>query len=289
MEEMPYTFGLEFETCRGYIPQHQLFESGLIPLRDGSIRGLEYSTVVLSGNKGFNLLKQQIDLLRKSTLFDSTCSLHLHLGGYNQNPNVLLLLNNLFSTLNFSEITPSYSFCTEKYKPNGKSYCKKNKIYRSFQDMYYDLVARPFFGDLHQPHPCDLDRKRKWEIPTRYMAVNFINAVCYVGSKTIEYRFLKPSYNFDKIICWIFILSGLLKFAEVNYDKLSFNPNITFSDVFAEIYSKDLCDILNRFLQIQKSVIMEQTKKEDFIGRYTKIEDDLITYNSLSEGLKYFY
>ena len=33
---MPYTFGIEYETSMGYIPQDVCFRNGLIPLRDGS-------------------------------------------------------------------------------------------------------------------------------------------------------------------------------------------------------------------------------------------------------------
>ena len=45
----------------GYIPQEICYRDGLIPLRDGSISGLEYSTVILKGNKGINLLQQQVE------------------------------------------------------------------------------------------------------------------------------------------------------------------------------------------------------------------------------------
>jgi hypothetical protein len=48
IKEFPYTFGLEFETAGGFIPQHQLYELGLIPLRDGSIKGIEFTSYVTS-------------------------------------------------------------------------------------------------------------------------------------------------------------------------------------------------------------------------------------------------
>jgi len=60
-----YTFGLEYETSVGIIPEDICFRDGLIPLRDGSISGNEYSTVVMAGNDGFNLLHQQLKTLRK--------------------------------------------------------------------------------------------------------------------------------------------------------------------------------------------------------------------------------
>ena len=49
---------------KGYVPENKCFENGLIPLRDGSITGLEYSTVVLEGKQGINTLnylKKNID------------------------------------------------------------------------------------------------------------------------------------------------------------------------------------------------------------------------------------
>ena len=35
IEELPYTFGMEFETSAGYIPEEELYRVGLIQLRDG--------------------------------------------------------------------------------------------------------------------------------------------------------------------------------------------------------------------------------------------------------------
>ena len=81
-----YSFGLEFETSNGIIPEEICFADGLIPLRDGSISGNEYSTVVLQGHKGFNLLYQQLETLRKYTRFDKECSLHIHFGGFPLEP-----------------------------------------------------------------------------------------------------------------------------------------------------------------------------------------------------------
>ena len=49
---LKYTFGLEFETSQGYVPEDVCYRDGLIPLRDGSITGPEYSTVVLKGGEG---------------------------------------------------------------------------------------------------------------------------------------------------------------------------------------------------------------------------------------------
>ena len=102
INEMPYTFGLEFETAGGFLPQHRLYELGLIPLRDGSISGIEFSTVVLQGNFGFNLLKQQMEELNERTIFDKDCSLHVHFGGFKLSGDLLLAVNNLFANSDIS-------------------------------------------------------------------------------------------------------------------------------------------------------------------------------------------
>ena len=86
---LKYTFGLEFETSQGYVPEDVCYRDGLIPLRDGSITGPEYSTVILKGGEGLSLLHQQIETLKEYTNFNKECSLHVHLGGYPLKPDTI--------------------------------------------------------------------------------------------------------------------------------------------------------------------------------------------------------
>jgi len=75
------SFGLEFETTKGFIPNRILEQYGLIPLRDGSISGIEYVTVPMEGEKGLQCTVDILKELKKRTEYDdNTCSLHLHLG-----------------------------------------------------------------------------------------------------------------------------------------------------------------------------------------------------------------
>ena len=166
---LKYTFGLEFETSQGYVPEDVCYRDGLIPLRDGSITGPEYSTVILKGGEGLSLLHQQVETLKKYTNFNKECSLHVHLGGYSLKPDTIY---NLYLVCKFIEselesILPALTFNSAKYKDNGKDYCKKLPWYSSFENMYSHLVGRPFFGSFTQAHPDDKERKRKWNILTR--------------------------------------------------------------------------------------------------------------------------
>jgi hypothetical protein len=289
INEMPYTFGLEFETAGGYLPQHRLYELGLIPLRDGSITGIEYATVVLQGTLGLNLLKQQMEALDQTTIFDKDCSLHVHFGGFPLKEDLLLMVNNLFVNSDIRRFLPQYTFDTPYYKTNqDKNYCEFNGRYRSFNEMYSSLVKRNYFGDLHQPHPNDLNGTRKWNIKSRYKAVNFINALCYDGPKTIEFRMLRPTYNFNKVLGWLFIYAAFIKYAEncIGRGTTGFRGNISIETLIKTVYSSELAEILCNFLYMSEHVVYAQHAVKDFCGMRVDIDDKIINYQSFGH---FFY
>jgi hypothetical protein len=287
IDELPYTFGLEFETAAGYIPEEELYRVGLIPLRDGSITGLEYSTIVLGGDKGLNILREQIDVLKEYTIFDKECSLHIHYGSFNLTPEVLLRLNNLFATSDIASYAVPWAFTTSNYKKNGKDYCKMNSSFMSFNNMYKKLVGRAYFGDLYQPHPSDPSGDRKWDILSRYKALNLINAMCYDHNKTAEFRFLRPTYNFDKILVWLFVLGAYIKYAEDLKNKAI--KNISLNRIISTVYSTKLSNMLIRALSLQKEVVQTQSLVQDFYGMRVDIEDQILTYKNLSKNQTFFY
>ena len=289
INELPYTFGLEFETASGFIPQHQLYDLGLIPLRDGSITGIEFSTVVLKGNNGLNLLKQQIETLNTHTIFDKDCSLHIHFGNFNLDPEVLLWVNNLFCASNISNYLPELTFYTNLYKTNNeKNYCEFNEKFTTFDQMYYVLVGKQFYGDLYQPHPKDLSGTRKWNVRSRYKAVNFINALCYDGPKTIEFRMLRPTYNFDKILGWLFIYGAFIKYAEqhVGKSQLPLRQRISLDNIIHSVYSAELADVLCEFLKMNERISFAQNSIGDRYGMRVDIDDKVINYQTFG---RYFY
>ena len=289
INELPYTFGLEFETAGGFLPQHRLYELGLIPLRDGSITGIEFSTVVLKDNCGLNLLKQQMSALNERTIFDKDCSLHIHFGNFKLDGEVLLMVNNLFCSSNISNYLPQLTFSTHLYKSNKeKNYCDMNQKYASFASMYAELVGRDFYGDFTQPHPKDINGTRKWNIRSRYRAVNFINALCYKSPKTIEFRILRPTYNFDKVLGWLFIFSAFIKYAEQNYanNKYLLRNRITVEQIIQAVYSHELANILCDFLRMSRRVVDTQESLGDYFGMRVDIEDKVINYNTFGH---YFY
>lgn len=280
-ELCPFTFGIEYETSIGVIPEEECFAKGLIPLRDGSITGNEYTTTILSGDKGLFLINDHFNLLNKYTDFNKDCSLHIHFGGFPLDKNAILALNNLCFTLtdDLLSILPLYAFSTHCYKQNGKDYCKPLSWYSSFEEMYQNLTNMAFFGDFHQPHPNDVDKLAKWNIPTRYHMCNFINLLCYNGGKTVEFRFLKPTKNKHVLYFWLYILNALMLFA-IKYKNLSTKQmyqmfySLNLKTIIRDIYPFDVVEDL--ITAIEDMVIIRATQRNngDKCGEFSHFEND---------------
>jgi hypothetical protein len=269
-----YTFGVEFETSQGYIPQDICFRDGLIPLRDGSITGLEYSTVVLNGNEGLCLLEQQVESLKEYTYFNKECSLHIHMGGYPLDPLKIFRLYNTCKKLEpyIEHIVPNLTFNSAEYKLNGKDYCTKLANYKNFEELYTGLVGRKFMDSFTQPHPLDIRREAKWHIDTRYTWVNFINALCYNVNKTIEFRFLRPTYNFKKIVLWLYIFNAILKFSEEMTTVREVNKPDLLKYIVKKVYPEDISNEILGGIQRLEILKENQTRNADFIGKDTEME-----------------
>lgn len=292
---MNYTFGLEFETSMGYIPQEKCFRDGLIPLRDGSITGIEYSTVVLQGNRGLSLLHQQLDTLKEYTEFNKECALHIHMGGYPVTPAHILSLYSVWYIIEDILIEHGYipplSFNTKEYKANGKDYCKKLPVcFNEFTELYKFMTERKFMGSLVQPHHRDIKKQAKWNIPSRYYGLNLINMLCYKGPKTVEFRFLRPTFNFRKIMLWLYILNAVLKYSETLAEEwIEQNDCSTkgmqhwiedekFNDMYSmlsAVYPVDIVNYLVNEIRLLKMSVQMQVANGDLCGRDTKFEDDL--------------
>lgn len=294
-KELKYTFGLEFETSMGYIPQEECFRDGLIPLRDGSISGIEYSTVVLEGNRGLNLLKQELDTLKKYTVFNKECALHIHMGGFPVNPTAIYALYSLWyiverDLLNHGYV-PGRTFRTALYKANNKDYCKMLSGQGNFSDLFEAVTGKRYLGSLVQPHPADVEKRAKWNIRARYYGLNLVNMLCYKGPKTVEFRFLRPSFNYRKITLWLYILNAVLRYAEELAKQWEEHSNCTTEGMFAWITGdkyRGLKDMLLKVYPDMKvteylfqelgllrlSVAAQQANGDD-CGRDTIFEDEL--------------
>ena len=277
----PFTFGIEYETSIGVIPEEECFEKGLIPLRDGSITGNEYTTTILSGDKGLFLINEHFKLLNTYTDFNRDCSMHIHFGGFPLDKQAILALNNLCCAMavHLQTILPTYAFNTSKYKKNGKDYCQPLSWYNSFEEMYTALTTLPFLGDFCQPHPYDLDKRAKWNIPTRYNMCNFINLLCYNSGKTVEFRFLKPTKNKHVLYFWLYILNAFMLFA-LKYKHLSIAQmkklfySQTLFTIILDVYSTPITTPLLTAIDDMQVIRINQENNGDKCGEFSHFENN---------------
>lgn len=264
-----FSFGLEFETSAGKISQTDCFNLGLIPLRDGSISGIEYSTIPMKGAEGFNLLINQMKALQKNTTFDKECSLHVHLGGYPIDAKAIWALYKLLVIIEpqIARIMPAWAFNTGRFKSKGKDYCTKLHKSSSLEDYYtYCSGDRMRFdGCLTYPHPMDEEDRAKWNIHARYVWANLINLLFKKEGKTAEFRIHAPTTNVQKVINWMFICAGILKYAIANKSVLLTarmgSTSIKLEDIMSNVYSPRVAGQLKDYIQFREIYFYQLANK----------------------------
>lgn len=183
------SFGLEFETSIGTVPKRICNKLGLIPLRDGSINGLEYVTIPLSGKKGIQTIVDSVQELKKRTRYDNDCSLHIHIGNIPRTEEFFLALFKVINAIQepFFALFPlhkkyNYGIKRKHYtKPfnfmeilgqmdpiiNDKNIKNNFSILYDFLSMGHSYADRG--SDLNNVayHPSDPHGTSKWNIRSR--------------------------------------------------------------------------------------------------------------------------
>ena len=307
------TFGLEFETTKGIVPNNKLKVLPLIPLRDGSIEGLEYVTIPLCGEKGVQALIDSAVELNKRTEYNNSCSLHYHIGNIPRTPEFILAFYKVISHFQeeLFELFPlhkKYNFGVKR-----KSYSKpfpfniincqlepsidvnnKEQLIKNFKvifDYFAEIIPFEAYGnDLEKvlAHPLDERGNAKWNINTRYYAVNFIPLI-FGNKKTIEFRIHTPTYDIDKILNFLFINSYLINYTKENYVKILKDPTLLLKKDLNRFISNYLSNskVLNSndrdtlidyhldYINTRKDYIYDFNSKGDIVGN-----EDSIKFNS---------
>lgn len=238
------SFGIEYETSKGYIPKRYLYKTGLIPLRDGSLDGgIEYTSLPMSGSTGLQSVLNQCSALNHYCKIDDRCSLHIHVGNVPRTKEFGLALYILFTRIQneLFEIIPPYKRDLEWISRRGKDYCKplrtlrfspkslidkddnliKEKVNSAFSNLFLFLTENEaeskkynFDTGLHPKHGAG-----KWNYKSRYYALNLIN-LYFSKYKTIEFRMHTPTLSQDKTLNWLFICVAIARYAEQNIVKI---------------------------------------------------------------------
>jgi hypothetical protein len=275
-----FTFGFEFETSCGYIPQMECYKNGLIPLRDGSITGLEYSSVVLDGNKGLNLLHQQLEQLKAHCRYDKECSLHIHVGGFPVYDKHILALYKVAKVFEkkITPYMPKWTYSTRYYKASRKDYCKKLwEDISTFDQLYLTIAEQSYQRNLYENHPADPDRVQKWRVNSRYRWINLVNMLCYKGPKTVEFRFLRPTFDETKIVFWLLLLTSIMRYAiklvDEDKDVDEELKTFTLTRFINEMFEIKDAKQIKLFLKDLKVAIAAQNDINDYYGGHTELEN----------------
>lgn len=258
------SFGLEIETSLGHIPKHLLKHTGLVPLRDGSIRGLEYTTVPLEGLKGISTLRSIFQEVNKRCETDEQCSLHIHFGKFPCTKKSVTSLYTLCYRLQneLFEIVPPYKrdlrYFANKRGNEGrlKDHCKplpglalntqnifkegvdtnseiNNEFGKIFQFLAEGTKEDKNFNFESRRHPREGTAKWNWE--SRYYHVNLI-PLLFSNSRTVEFRLHQSTIHYSVMMHWLLICSSILNYAEKYQDKiLRSREKITLMDVLSPI------------------------------------------------------
>lgn len=298
------SFGLEFETVAGFVPEYLLDNHGLIPLRDGSIAGIEYVTVPLEGAKGLQCVVDMLQMLNKRTSYDNkSCSLHLHIGNVPRTKEFITAFFKLTMKIqdeiytmfpiykkynmgiknkNYSEPLPVYKLLSELDPSIDSSNINKN-----FNVIYKYLAMGQDFKqvgeDLNnvESHPNDPNGNQKWNIRTRYHIHNLVTLI-FGNKKTIEFRVHTPTYDVNKIMAFIMMNSLLINFTIQHQDSIlkdsRFLQNLDLLSIInnglkntKDIKSDNMFNMFSNYFDYRKSYVQQQLLSGNIVGDESKI------------------
>lgn len=294
LESNNITFGIEFETSSGYIPDRLAYKYGLLALRDGSIDGLEYVTIPLSGRKGLYALRNICYELSKRCKYNMRCALHIHLGGLSRSIDSILssyilaclIQNDMF------DLQPVYKKGEIRNERKPKDYCKalnqslfksikvnksQNNLVKEFDKLFTFISDGTSFSSYENNlknvnnHPSDPSGTAKWHIRSRYNWINFVPIV-FGNKKTLEFRQHSITFNFEKIINFLFNCACFVKTAELNKKEILDQTSNFYSDITKSENKNEW--MKNRLV---KTVLPQLSKINDRNKEYNKIRKSIMT------------
>lgn len=273
---VPYMYGIEHETIKGFIAEERLPKVGLLPLRDGSLElgggslaGIEYTTIPMQGEMGLRLLREQCRLLTKHCEVNNKCALHIHLSGFPLKWAYVMNLYQLCYTLQdeMYSLFPLYKIDSVGVIGASKNYTAPLMKFAGPKDLFKYLSGNMdderaalegmSFNSTSNVKKISLSKHpqgdQKWNRPGRYHWANF-EPIVFSGPQTFEMRLHTPTTNYTKIVSWLLICSALLKYAE----KWQPGEKVTLQDVLKAHFlsvkdGEPLYDFLQGYINLRKS------------------------------------
>lgn len=308
-----YTFGLEFETVKGDIPARICNTLGLIPLRDGSIDGIEFVTIPHSGKKGMQAILDSLKELSKRTTYDKNCALHIHVGNLPRTVEFFCALTKVLCVLQ-PAIYKQFPFYTKGgYRLKNKDYTaplpaeeilaempnkiNKDNMAEAFEPIFQFLsmghTFKEFDNDLSNvtEHPSDPRGNSKWYVKSRYRWVNMI-PLLFGNKETVEFRIHTPTYDPDKVINFLILCLAIVDYAKKNetninsgkyrvknYDNIQ---NIVYTYISQFSGYGSLENHMNNYWKVRKNYQQSSLLNGDFYAN----EDDFYLTKKLFQDFK---
>ena len=221
---IPYTFGVEMETCDGYLEYTSEFN--LKCVEDGSIDAKEYVTGILQGDKGMKELEKICEAIGNECSVDKTCGVHVHIGGANFNRRFAIL------SIMLGQMMQSQLFRIQPVSRRSNTYCKeipeKYRELRTVNKKLYPYTYKRMLRLLSQyianSDEFDKNNCKKSRNPnghyssTRYKWLNLNNCSYTDRGDTIEFRQHSGSLDYHKIRRWVLFCMSFVNFVE-NYSR----------------------------------------------------------------------
>lgn len=306
------SFGLEFETVNGFIPKRITNSLGVLPLRDGSISGLEYVTIPLHGKKGLQTVVETCKELAKRTTHNEDCSLHIHFGGIPRTEEYLISLFKILCMVQDDMFSLFPLYKKENYGIKRKCYTKPLPVLDVYAAMDTKITSekdiKNNFGEIYKYlsmggdynnfsnldevtcHPADPEARSKWNIKTRYHWVNLI-PIIFGNKKTVEFRIHTATHDHNKVINFMFVCAAILKYAEKYQTEILSNSSIfrglNLEKIITSQYNdtRKLKENLKNYFRNRSIVTQRQIKAGNVIGDESSIRVNNMEWGNNSSFL----
>lgn len=285
------TFGIEAESSNPTLSNLALIaRSGLVCLRDGSVKGYEVVTHPHRGFGGLLATATQFNTVEPIFNFDQSCSIHIHVAGHTLSDVQLFALFCLCNRLQdeIFEFVHPYKRNIEYLRTLKHEYSEPlkslNVVYNkgivdrndninvdAFQKAFTTFCKFITIGAATKIQDVYQDMA-KYRINSRYSWVNFVNFL-KDRSATLEFRCFPPSFNGPTITVWTFICKAIYHYGVHNATRiLSDGFHVKMDDIFLFLLDglerEDNAEFFN-FVDAARRIFQKITDKysDNYINR----------------------
>ena len=282
----PLSFGVELETSSGIIPERSVWETGFIPLKDGSISGYEFTSIPFVNEVGIKALQDLSNTAIRNCEINKFCSMHLHIGNFNfsKAETVAFYMLSYHLQQEMFDFVPPYkrdeTYFASKNDGVAKDHCKplrglglysgiEQSIDEQFQQVMNFVVP-----------PNHNDGANKWNKKSRYFWVNMLPFM--TDGQTIEFRLHEPTLNYEKILLWLLICSAMVKYTKKHTNFILSKNKISLSDIFNVYketdYGTEVANLLSGYVRHRTNLFMEIFSRGGYADASFLNKDTQFTY-----------